>query len=431
MFQNITKSVVAELVVGKSDSRKLRVVFINTADVAGGAAIAATRIADALVKYHGAEVLFLCDEKFSARKNVVRTRPKPLWFLEKSFNRIMCLLGAQYLWIPFSSAKIIECVKAFKPDLIHFHNLHGGYIDFKTMRELAGLAPIVWTLHDEWLLTAHCACFGTCRKWRDVCDICPDHSAYPCLTRFFSYHQRKKREFLEAAKPLLVTPSRWLKDLAEQSSNAKMCDVVEISNPISFEKYKFIPGARAEFGFGECDRVVLFSAAKFSDLIKGGDMLPELLKLLDERTEGGLHVIFVGRMNERFDDRFQRLRLHFAGSVPVEKVPFFYSLADLFVMLSREDNQPLTAIEALSCGVPICAFAVGGIPELAVPGETGSLIEPFDIGAMADEILKLLNDEKRLKKYSENALELVRNRCDERVVAEKYYQAYLRKINSK
>lgn len=407
----------------------MRIVFINTADVAGGAAIAATRIADALVKYYGVEILFLCDEKFSNRENVVQTRSKPLWFLEKSFNRIMCRLGVQYLWIPFSSAKIVECVKAFKPDLIHFHNLHGGYIDFRTMRKLAGFAPVVWTLHDEWLLTAHCACIGSCQKWRDVCDSCPNHSSYPCLTHFFSYHQRKKRELLEAVKPLLVTPSRWLKKIVEDSSNAKMCETVEISNPISLEKYKFIPGARVEFGLEEKDRVVLFSAANLSDLIKGGDMLPELLKLLDERTDGVLHIIFVGRMKERFSNKFQRLRLHFTDSVPVERVSFFYSLANLFVMLSREDNQPLTAIEALSCGVPVCAFAVGGIPELAVRGETGSLIEPFDISAMADEILRLLNDEERLRRYSGNALELVKNRCDERVVAEKYYQKYLERIN--
>lgn len=415
----------------KGDGRRLKIVFINTADVAGGAAIAATRIADALVKYYGVEILFLCDEKFSTRENVVQTRREPVWFLEKSFNRIMCRLGVQYLWIPFSSAKIVECVKAFKPDLIHFHNLHGGYIDFKTMRKLAGFAPIVWTLHDEWVLTAHCAYFADCGKWREVCDSCPNHSAYPYLTRFFSYHQRKKRELLEVAKPLLVTPSRWLKEISEDSSNAKTCEIVEISNPISCEKYKFVPSARSDFGLDEKDRVVLLSAANFSDLRKGGDMLPELLKLLDERAEGELHIIFVGRMKERFNDRFRRLRLHFADSVPVERVSFFYSLADLFVMLSREDNQPLTAIEALACGVPVCAFAVGGIPELAVPGETGSLIEPFDIAAMADEILRLLNDEEVLKRYSENALKLVKNRCDERVVAEKYYQNYLSRIDGK
>jgi glycosyltransferase involved in cell wall biosynthesis len=86
-------------------------------------------------------------------------------------------------------------------------------------------------------------------------------------------------------------------------------------------------------------------------------------------------------------------RVRFVGTATplVELLP----LADLFVLPSETESFGLAALEALACGVPVVATAVGGIPEVVRDGETGLLVPPEDPAALARAIESLLADEPR------------------------------------
>ena len=112
------------------------------------------------------KTLFLVSEKFSNRKNVIATRSKPVWFAEKCFDKLLNLFGFQYYFIPLSSNKILKEAKEYRPDIIHLHNLHGGYFQTNLLPRLAKIAPIVWTFHDMFPITGHCAHSFECEKWK-------------------------------------------------------------------------------------------------------------------------------------------------------------------------------------------------------------------------------------------------------------------------
>ena len=73
-----------------------------------------------------------------------------------------------------------------------------------------------------------------------------------------------------------------------------------------------------------------------------------------------------------------------------------YNAADVFVAPSREDNLPCTVLEALACGVPCLAFAIGGLPDAIRHKTNGYLAQPYDTNDLAEGIRWLLSSSERM-----------------------------------
>ena len=93
-----------------------------------------------------------------------------------------------------------------------------------------------------------------------------------------------------------------------------------------------------------------------------------------------------------------------------ERFEALLAAADVFLLPSEQESFGLAALEALSCGIPVVASNIGGIPELVSPGETGFLAPMGDIGAMAGHVLALVQDPARWKAFSRRAREQVLER---------------------
>ena len=81
------------------------------------------------------------------------------------------------------------------------------------------------------------------------------------------------------------------------------------------------------------------------------------------------------------------------------------SVSDLFLMPSQSESFGLAALEAMACKVPVISTNAGGLPELNVEGVTGFLRDVGDVDGMAERAIYILEDEERLAKFKENALE--------------------------
>ena len=100
----------------------------------------------------------------------------------------------------YATKKLIRKLDEFQPDLVHFHNLHGCYLHVPLLFDYLGQKklPVVWTLHDCWPFTGHCAYFdyAGCERWNTGCHDCPQQRSYPvCIGMDGSKrnHQHKKQ----------------------------------------------------------------------------------------------------------------------------------------------------------------------------------------------------------------------------------------------
>ena len=317
------------------------------------------------------------------------------------------------------------------PDVLHGHNLHGGYFDLRALPRLSAAVPTLLTLHDAWLLGGHCAHSLDCERWTSGCGRCPYLGTYPAVRAdATAYNWQRKRRIYAASRLYVATPSRWLMEKVSRSMLAPA--VVEsrvIPNGVDLSVFR--PGdkqqARAALGLPPGAAVLLFAANGVrQNPFKDYRTLRAAVALTaEQRAAGGegkvreLYLLALGESGppERIGPAVVRF-------VPFQPDPAavarFFQAADLYVHAARADTFPSTVLEALACGTPVVATAVGGIPEQVTPSgggagpdlATGELVPPGDAGALAGAILRLLDDEPLRRRMSENAGADARRRFD-------------------
>ncbi len=277
------------------------------------------------------------------------------------------------------------------PELVHMHNLHGGYFDLRVLPRLAERAPLVATLHDAWLFTGHCAHPFDSDGWLRGCGNCPHLDTYPALLRDgTAFNLARKRSIYAGVELTVVTPSRWLMDMVERSVLAPAA-VRRVVIPNGVDLGVFSPGdraqARKELGVPGDVPLVVFSAQggrenEFKDF-------PTLEGALG-RLDAPVQAVALGDTVPG-EEQVGQATVRAVGTVPPDDVAGWLRAADVYVHPSRADTFPSGVLEALACGTPVVASRVGGIPE-QVRDETGVLVEPADPAALAAAIESLLGD---------------------------------------
>lgn len=117
---------------------------------------------------------------------------------------------------------------------------------------------------------------------------------------------------------------------------------------------------------------------------------------------GGLGWLFQDVLRE-IDELTAEHEVVFLGRVPDEDLPGLYSLSDLFVFPSLYEGFGLPPLEAMACGTPVVCSNTSSLPE--VVGDTGVLVPPEDVEAIADAIGQLLSDPDRRADLGRRALE--------------------------
>ena len=316
-------------------------------------------------------------------------------------------LGIEEFDFPGTS-QIIHLIPSYKPDIIHCHNLHGGYFDLRMLPQLSKQIPVVITLHDAWLLSGHCAHSFDCERWKTGCGNCPDLSIPYSIRRDASaYNWRRKKNIFSRSQVFVTTPSRWLMDKVEQSMLAPA--IIEkrvIPNGVDLSIFQPADPSkvRGALGLPEGVLIVLFAANGIrASVWKDYSTMKRAIGLVSEKMAGS-KLLFLA-LGENAPDEH-------AGSATIRFVPYerdmkmvacYYQAADLYVHAARADTFPNTVLEALACGIPVVATAVGGIPEQIHEGKTGFLTPPGDASAMAGAIQRLLEDPDLRKTMGEAA----------------------------
>jgi glycosyltransferase involved in cell wall biosynthesis len=313
-----------------------------------------------------------------------------------------------------------------RPDLVHAHNLHGDYFDLRVLPRLSAQLPLVLTLHDGWLLSGHCAHSFECERWRIGCGRCPDLSIYPAIKRDATAHNlRRKRRIFSRSRLNVATPSRWLMNKVTQSVLADHVREARVI-PNGVDLSVFCPGdrqaARAELGLPREGPLLLTTGVHLREnRWKDFQTLRDAVtRLGSESGRSHPHVVVLGTAESSSDNG--RAQMHFVTHVrdPLTVAKYFQA-ADVYVHPARADTFPVAVLEALACGTPVVASAVGGIPEQVEDERTGYLTPIGDPAALAARVARLLDDERLRARLGDEAVRQARRQFD----FERQVSAYL------
>jgi glycosyltransferase involved in cell wall biosynthesis len=146
-----------------------------------------------------------------------------------------------------------------------------------------------------------------------------------------------------------------------------------------------------------------------------GTLIESVPKVAKEHPDVLFVVAGKGPSRKLIEDRIKELGISrniiLAGFVPDEILPVYYDAADIFILPSASgEGLPLVLLEAMACGVPVIATAVGGTPEILKNMKNGVLVPPINPKAMAEATSKLLSEQKLATTLGEEARRNVEDR---------------------
>ena len=227
----------------------------------------------------------------------------------------------------------------------------------------------------------------------------------------------------------VITVSQWMKRELEQDFHKAQVDVVYSG----VESDVFLPqNGRAPSILPKVDvPIVLFTSRMTA--AKGAHFLirsmPRIIKENDK-----VHFAFAGsELEQPWKSMLEEQKVDpkyysFLGYLPYEQLPSLYSRASIYVCPSLCENLPARILEAMSCEVPVVATSIYGMPEAIENDENGLLVPPGDEDALADAILRLLNDPLLRQRLGKRARRTVRDKFDWRNLAQQTKGVYERVV---
>lgn len=343
------------------------------------------------------------------------------------FSRAYGKLAPYRRYDRYATARIIDTIKKYSIDIVHLQNIHGNYMGIWDVKEISRHARVVWTLHDMWALTGHCAHAFSCKKWiSGDCSHCPKPDTYPSI-RFDvagSMLSTKKKSFT-GSNIVFVSPSEWLRDCFKRSF-LKDERILVINNGIDTSLYApaDISALRDKYKIPMDKHVLLFAASNLNSQFRSFPHLLSALSLLKNKSSYCLIVLGNCDSKITFDSEFE---LHAMGYISDENVMSdLYALSDVYVTPSLADNFPCTTIESFACGTPVIAFASGGLTE-QIDHNTGWLTDKTPEG-LAAAIEDAFSDTKRLAQMRTACREKAVELYSEQLMLNKYSSLYNRII---
>ena len=293
-----------------------------------------------------------------------------------------------------ATKKFIQQIEQIKPDVIHLHNIHGYYLNYKILFNYLAKCgkPVVWTMHDCWAATGHCShyTFVKCIVWQSDrgCKHCSQKKGYPTSILFsnaaYNFKQKKRYfNLLREDQLTIVTPSKWLSDEIGKSHLGHYKRIV-INNGIDLDIFK--PVENTEQG----NKKIILGVASVWDERKGLEDFIKLSNLLNADEE----IILVGLSEKQIESLPKDKNIHGIRRTESQRqLAELYAKAICFVNPTYEDTFPTTNLEALACGTPVITYRTGGSTE-AVDEATGFVVEQGDIKSIREYITAIENTGK-------------------------------------
>lgn len=417
----------------------MNILQVSAHDVRGGAARVAYSLHKAFsAQGHDARFMVRCQ---SSRDLHVHSANGwgLLHAVEEKLEGIEARTGLQSLTFPSSLALPLRSVFR-SSDVVHLHNIHGSAFSLAALPIVCRARPVVWTLHDMWAVTGHCAHPLECRRYHEGCGACPHLDLPPAMSRDATAAMwLSKRAIYRACpraagtgKPRLVAiaPSLWLKGIVDESPLGRLLECRHIPNGVDTFTFRPIDktAARKILGLPATAPIVALSSAPPAAIYKGPEHFRRLIEILPQALPGAVALVFGEASGCRVatgSRQKSRGKLVETGWVDDDRLLALYlAAADVYAMTSVAENAPLSVLEAMACGTPVAAFRVGGIPEVVRDGETGLLSEPGDTQSLCAGIARIAADQKLAARLSKAARKTMTEEFGLDIQARRYLDLY-------
>lgn len=293
-----------------------------------------------------------------------------------------------------ATKKLINYIKEVQPDIIHLHNIHGYYVNYKILFDYLSKVkiPIVWTLHDCWSFTGHCAYYSfiKCNRWETGCHHCVQKKSYPATYLFdnsLNNFKKKKKVFTSLNRLTIVPVSNWLAEEVKKSFLNEY-PIHVIHNGIDLDVFK--PNTNFRTICNTNNSFTILGVASVWEKRKG---LTDFIQLRSYLSND-YTIILVGLSKQQIEKLPQGI-IGIQRTNCIQELVDLYSAADVFFNPTWEDNFPTTNLEALACGTPVITYKTGGSVE-AIDEQTGFVVEQGDLETTV-QILKRLKSEGKEK----------------------------------
>lgn len=326
-------------------------------------------------------------------------------------------------WLP--NRALLKTMERINPDIVHLHWIAGGFVPIHSFRALR--RPLVWTMHDMWTFTGGCHLDDGCSRYVSRCGACPQlgSSREHDLSRLVWWLKARSWRHVPL---VIVSPSRWLANLARSSGLLHRSRIEVIPNGLDLHAFKPLDKhfARRALGLPQDGQLLIFGAmGATEDRRKGFDMLLQVLQRLRVSMRDTLRVgVFGGAASQSSPDI--PFPMHFLGRLHDDaSLALLYSAADVMVVPSKQENLANTIMEPLACGTPVVAFNAGGTPDLIDHKVNGYMAAPDDAADMAEGVAWVLRDIERHRVLSTEA----RSKCERNFnivqVADQHLELYV------
>ena len=386
----------------------MKVLHISTDAQLGGAGIAAYRLHKGL-RLLGVDSAMLVskqrqDDEYidppSSNYDKIVARLAPLLErIPKRFSNLSLDLVSP-AWVP---DRLPGRINKHTPDILNLHWVNHGFMRIETLPRLR--QPVVWTLHDMWPFSGGEHYVGDSNRYIEGYNTNNRPASETGLDINRWIWKRKKKSWAGLKNIVIAAPSKWLADCAGKSDLFREFRVAVLPNGVDHERFHPMDHsvARSILGLPEGKKLILFGAGSAtSDKRKGFHLLVEALNKLESGINPTDYELVVFGASSG-DDSFS-MKAHYLGRFQDEiSLAIVYAAVDVFVAPSLEDNLPNTVLESLSCGTPVVAFDIGGIPDMVSHKRNGYLASGFDTTELANGMLWVMEDNLRWKRLSQVA----------------------------
>lgn len=224
--------------------------------------------------------------------------------------------------------------------------------------------------------------------------------------------------------------SKYLRETTISTYNIKR-EIEVIPNFVDTEIFKPVKNYQLRKKFAPNDEKILIHVSNFRKVKRVQDVV-RVFEIVRKKIPSKLVLVGDGPERGDVENLCRTLKLY-DDVIFLGKQEALYEIlcsADVFILPSQMESFGLSALEAMSCGLPVIATNVGGLPEVVLHGETGYLTEVGNVERMASYVIELFEDKNKYEKFSEQARERAVKLFDKNLIVPKYEQFYAKILNN-